>query len=228
MTPHTPTDTPAKARPEAPPAGPLEGKTICISPGHPSDTGEGATGPAGTTETHINWVISLKLKEALQKQGAKVVMGKGAENEKVTNRRSAEIANESNADLFLRIHCDSGTGSGFGIFYPDQQGRRGDVAGPSRTVIAESHVAAKAIESGMRGVLAGKLRSRGVLGDSITYVGEQQGALTGSIFSEVPVVCVEMCMLTNRADEKFITSDSGQEVMVTAIVAGVKTYLCGG
>lgn len=69
--------------------------------------------------------------------------------------------------------------------------------------------------------LKGSLRDNGLKTDVQTAVGAKQGALTGSIFSQVPAVLVEMVVLTNRRDEAFILSKSGRAKMVEALTAGV-------
>ena len=58
-----------------------------------------------------------------------------------------------------------------------------------------------------------------------TAVGGRQGALTGSIFSEVPVVLVEMATITLRGDEAFMASERGQARMARALAAGVRAAL---
>jgi N-acetylmuramoyl-L-alanine amidase len=68
------------------------------------------------------------------------------------------------------------------------------------------------------------LKDGGVRGDSRTLVGSRQGALTGSIFSEVPVVLVEMVVLSNARDAAFIKSASGQALMARAIADGIVRY----
>jgi len=205
-------------------ANPLAGRTICIDPGHPSETSAGCKGPTGVTENHINWVIALKLKDVLVARGASVVLTKSAENEKVTNRQRAAIANAANAAIMIRLHCDAASRSGFSLYYPDRQGTKYGHTGPSAEVQAASRIAANALHTGMKSVLAGILPSRGIHGDSATYVGSRQGALTGSIFSQVPTVTIEMCVLTVASDERFINSAGGQETMVKALAAGLETY----
>ena len=203
---------------------PLAGKTICIDPGHPSETSPGTHGPSGVTENHINWVIARQLRDALVAGGANVVLTKSAENQKVTNRRRAEIANENNSDIMIRLHCDAAPYSGFTIYYPDRQGERYGVTGPSPAVINASRAAAQPFYQGMKSVLAGHLAGHGVRGDSATYIGSRQGALTGSIFSQVPVLTIEMCVLTNASDERFIISQTGQQLMVQALQNGLEAY----
>ena len=205
----------------------LTGRTICIDPGHPSETSAGTSGPNGVSENHINWLIALKLKETLQSVGANVVMTKQSEGEYVTNRRRAEIANAANADLMIRLHCDAANARGYAVYAPDRTGTVSGVSGPSSTVISASTGMMGAFYEGMKSVLAGTLSGRGTHGDSATYVGSRQGALTGSIFSQVPTLTVEMCVLTNAQDEAFINSASGQAKMVEALRAGLE-YAFGG
>jgi N-acetylmuramoyl-L-alanine amidase len=59
------------------------------------------------------------------------------------------------------------------------------------------------------------------LGDSRTAIGSRQGALTGSIFSRVPVATVEMAVLTGAGDARLIASPEGQPRMADAIAAGI-------
>jgi N-acetylmuramoyl-L-alanine amidase len=212
----------------AAPAGsgkPLTGKTICIDPGHPSENGNGTKGPGGYTELAANWKVALTLKEYLRQAGATVVLTKSQENETVKNRRRAEIANKAKAHLMIRLHCDAASGSGFALYYPDRKGTVQGVTGPPQSVIAASKQAAEAIYPAMKAALKGALKARGMLGDSKTLIGGRQGALTGSIFSEVPIVTVEMVVLTNKSDEEFIRSDAGRKKMAAALRAGIVAYL---
>jgi len=49
--------------------------------------------------------------------------------------------------------------------------------------------------------------------------------LTGSIFSQVPVVLAEMCVLSNRKDEAFILQEKNQDQLARAMAAGVQAVL---
>ena len=90
--------------------------------------------------------------------------------------------------------------------------------------MAASHQAAKIFQPAVIAALHGALRDAGIKGDSQTGVGSKQGALTGSIFSHVPALTVEMCVLTNAHDYKFIRTTAGQEQMAQALLAGVEAY----
>jgi N-acetylmuramoyl-L-alanine amidase len=204
--------------------GSLSGKVICLDPGHPSETSAGTRGK-NLTENRANWLVAVQLKALLQSRGAKVVMTKQAENEKVTNQRRAEIANGAGADLMLRLHCDAASARGLSVYYPDRQGTKGSVRGPSPEVISASRRVAKAFYPAAMASLAGKHPGRGIHGDSATAIGSKQGALTGSIFSKVPVLTVEMVVLTNAQDEAFIASQAGRDALVKALAAGVAAAL---
>ena len=205
--------------------GPLRGFIVCLDPGHTSETSQGTASRDGRlTERHVNWVIGQRLRTLLEEAGATVILTKRSEGQVVANRRRAEIANAAHAGLLLRLHCDSGEASGLATYYPDRQGRRFGVAGPSPLVIAASRRAARIFQPAVIAALNGAERDAGIKGDSQTAIGGKQGALTGSIFSRVPALTVEMCVLTNAHDYRFIRTSAGQEVMAQALLAGVAAY----
>lgn len=216
-------NVPVTPKPAARPAavsGNLSGKVICLDPGHPSETSAGTRG-AKITEIRANWQVALRLKRVLQTMGARVVMTKNTENEKVVNRRRAEIANAAKADLMVRLHCDCGGGPGLAVYYPDRQGTKFGVTGPSPLIISSSRRAAQAFYPAAIAALRGKVGGKGIHGDSGTFVGGKQGALTGSIFAKIPVFTVEMVVLTQKHDDDFISSEAGQTAMASALAAGV-------
>jgi|GEM_PF-1319891 len=200
-------------------------QVVVIDPGHPSENGVGAHGHE-VAEVTTAWEVAVLLRDHLQAAGFDVRMTKTAEWEMVRNVRRAEIANEAGAALMVRLHCDVGNGSGFAIYYPDRQGRAEGHIGPSPDVMKHSRAAALALDSAMAAELSpSHLRNGGVLGDSKTYIGSRQGALTGSIFSHVPVVTVEMAVLTAAGDARFISSPEGQRRMARALAAGIIRYV---
>lgn len=199
----------------------IEAQTICIDPGHPSENGIGTKGKK-TTEVGVAWEVALKLKTLLTEGGYKVILTKKSEREKVTNRVRADIANKANADLVVRLHCDAGTGKGLAIYYPGETGRTGSHRGPTKEVIATSKAAAAKFHPAAVKVLKGSLADSGLHTDRKTFIGSRQGALTGSIFSKVPVLLVEMCVLQNPKDEAFIATDAGKIKMAKALQAGVE------
>ncbi|HEU4595369.1 MAG TPA: N-acetylmuramoyl-L-alanine amidase [Pyrinomonadaceae bacterium] len=209
-------------------SSPVAARTvICIDPGHPSEVASGMTAQNGTNETRVAWEVALRLKRILEAEGYEVVLTKSAEGELVRNRDRALVANRARAALMVRLHCDASIESGFAVYYPDRRGQTKDgTSGPSPSVIEESRRAAEAVRAGMAEGLAGALRDNGVRTDYQTKVGrEQGGALTGSIFSEVPVVTVEMVVLSDPDDAEFIKAEAGQQRMAEAIADGITRFV---
>jgi N-acetylmuramoyl-L-alanine amidase len=199
-------------------------QVVCIDPGHPSENGLGTKGKR-ITEVRAAWLVALELQKLLERDGFTVILTKKSELEKKTNRERAEVANAAKADLMVRLHCDAASGSGFSVHYPSQAGKVRAKTGPSAAVIQASGRLAKPFHSAMRKSLSGTLRDRGLRTDLQTMIGKRQGALTGSIYSEVPVVLVEMCKLQEAKDDLFMASPEGRKKMAEALHAGVRAAL---
>ena len=194
---------------------------VCLDPGHPSENSDGRELLNGVREVEINWAVAQALQKLLQEKGSAVVLTKSSVGEHVTNKRRAEIANHSAADLMLRLHADSEGPGGFTLYYPRKQGQTKGVRGPSPAVIEASGRAAKVFQGAFASELRGQLKDNGIKGDEQTFIGGKQGALTGSIYSAVPTLLVEMCNLAKPADAEWIRKPANQRAMAKALVAGV-------
>lgn len=199
-------------------------KIIAIDPGHPSET-SGGCAHHGLKEVDICWEVALRLEKLISADPAfKPIKTKSAVDTMVTNRQRAETANAAGAALLVRLHCDSGKGSGCTVYYPDQQGTSQGVTGPSASVIEQSRNAAECMQKGLARALGTRLKLNPVKTDSVTAVGAKQGALTGSIFSQVPAVVIEMVYLNNASDAALIKTSDGQNLLAEAIFAGIREY----
>lgn len=198
---------------------------VCVDPGHPSETSDGAYAH-GLSENTLNWQVALKLAAQLKQRGIKYVMTKTSLHQNVTNRRRAEIANGDNmyhqpCSLFLRLHCDTGSGHGYTWYYPSAPARKGSVTGPPLAICAASGHAAHVLNAAMKSILTGSLMTNPVKTDKSTFVGGKQGALTGSIFARVPTALIEMCFINQQHDARFINSSNGQDLMARALTNGI-------
>jgi N-acetylmuramoyl-L-alanine amidase len=125
----------------------------------------------------------------------------------------------------VRLHCDAGGDEGFAVYFPDRQATKDQTTGPSQAVMERSKLLAQAIDGEMARSFVGMLKNGGVRGDSQTAIGSKQGALTASIFSQIPIVTIEMVVLSNRADAEFIKSETGQERLAQAIASGIGIFV---
>jgi N-acetylmuramoyl-L-alanine amidase len=198
---------------------------IVIDPGHPSEVSDGAVVQNGTTEVKTAWEVGQRLQRLLTAHGYRVVMTKSAERELVTNVQRAEIGNREHAALVVRLHCDASADSGYAIYHPDRSATVQGRTGPGESVRRSSQAAAESLHVSMARRLAGHLKDGGVRGDSKTAIGVKQGALTGSVFSDVPVVLVEMVTLSNARDARFIVDPQGQSLMAQAIAEGIGRFV---
>src|SRR4051812_26876348 len=200
-------------------------RTIVIDPGHPSEVSSGLNIQNGTSETHVAWQVAQQLSAELKARGYRVVLTKPREDQTVTNIERAEIGNREKASLVVRLHCDASSDSGYAIYYPDRTGTAHGKTGPTDDVMQRSQAAAESMHVSLARALDGRLKDDGVRGDSKTAVGSKQGALTGSIFSEVPVVLVEMVTLSNARDARFIKNADNRKRMARTIADGVERYV---
>ena len=194
---------------------------ICIDPGHSKAT----VGTRGRKliEYQICWTMALKLKAELTKRGYAVVLAKPNRDVNTPTEDRARLASKVHAALFLRLHCDAGNESGIATFFPAQQGTALGTTGPAPAVLKASRQAAHLFHHDLIKTLHGALHNRGIRTDAQTAVGSKQGgALTGSIFSEVPVILVEMCVLQQKNDEAFLASPHGQNLLTRALADGVQ------
>ncbi len=202
---------------------------VCIDPGHPSETSEGAAAN-GLVENTLNWQVAQRLASRLNDLRIPWVMTKASLHQRVTNMRRAEIANGANqygvpCAIFIRLHCDEGGGRGFTWYYPDRAARKYGVYGPPRDVQILSRAAAQTMNGAMIPLLRGSLAPNPIKTDAATGVGGNQGGvLTGSIFARVPTALIEMCFINKRSDARFIGSAAGQKKMANALAQGIVAW----
>ena len=103
-----------------------EVKTIVIDPGHQAkgDSSKEPIGPGATEtkakvttgatgistkqkESELVLEVALLLEKALNQEGYNVIMTRTTNNVNISNQERATIANNANADAFIRIHADS-------------------------------------------------------------------------------------------------------------------------
>lgn len=206
----------------------LSGKVICLDPGHGitseseqekmsplSDETKPAyvSGASGEcqTEEELNLAVAELVKERLEELGAEVYMTRTENEATVSNLERAEMANEREADLCVRIHADGTEDSsahGFSVLVP-----AGEYLG-TPSIVEPSREAAVAVEESLAESTGAK--DRGIV---------EREDLTGFNWSEVPVILVEMGFLSNPEEDEKMATVSYREKLADGISGGVEKWL---
>ena len=190
----------------------LTDKVIIIDAGH-GGIDPGANRP-GVAEKDINLAISLELKEVLNRYGAKVVLSRQSDielspacnNEQVRGRyhrdlmARAEMAEESDADLFISIHANAVSNAqrhGAEVFYS-----------------AKSAVGKQLAESIQAELCT--VTQTGHLAKNADYFVLRR--------NKIPAVLIEAGYITNPAERQLLQTPDYQHKLAEAIAKGISTY----
>lgn len=204
-------------------------KIIAIDPGHQSkgDSKTEAIGPGaktkkarvagGTTgvsskvpEYKLTLQIAKKVKKELEKRGYEVVMTRTKNNVNISNKERAILANESGANLCIRLHADGselGSVNGASALYPSK-----DNPYVSKLSAKSKKLAQAVIKNYCRATGA---RNRGTV---------KRDDLTGTNWSTIPVIVLEMGFMSNSKEDKNMQKSSYQKKMVKGICDGIDAY----
>ena len=165
----------------------------------------------GTPEGELTLAVGLKLRDALEARGVRVVMTRTSQNVDLSNVERAQLANQAGADLFIRIHADgSGDDSARGVhvLYPSSiEGWTDDIAAPSRRA-AELALAALVAATGAL--------DRGL---------DARQDMTGFNWSDVPVVLPEIGFMTNRDEDRLLSDSAYQDKIAQALADAALRFL---
>lgn len=207
----------------------VSGKQIVgIDPGHQShgDSSTEPVGPGSTTykakvaggtrgtatgkaEYQLTLEVAKKLKTKLWNRGYQVVMTRTKNDVNISNKERAQLINESGADICVRIHADGGPSSARGatVLCPSADNRYISRLYSRSKKLSECLITSYCSATG--------LRNRG-----ISY----RDDLTGTNWSTVPTTLLELGFMTNSAEDRYLSSASGQKAMVQGMADGIDAY----
>lgn len=172
----------------------------------------GATGVStGKLESQINLEVGIKLKAKLEASGYQVVMIRESQDVNISNRERAEIANNSGAAAFIRLHCNSDNSS--------------SVNGTLTMAPSNNNPYCAQIAS------SSKQLSKSVLNNICNQTGSRnRGVLISDTMSGInwcliPVTIVEMGFLSNPTEDRLLSDDDYQNKIVNGIVLGINEFL---
>ena len=165
----------------------------------------------GLAEYQLNLDIAKQVKACLAERDFQVVMTRENHETSVSNQDRAKIANESGAELCVRIHAN-------GSESPESAGALCLVMSP------DNPYAGGLYEESFR--LAEKVLNSYCAATGIYNRGVQtDDTMTGINWSQVPVIILEMGFMTNQQDDTQMADPEFQQKMAEGIANGIASYI---
>ena len=204
-------------------------KIICIDAGHQTRAnlekepiGPGAKttkfkvtgGTSGLWTKQTEYALALKvakkLRKVLKKRGYKVIMCRTKNDVNISNSERAAIANEANADVFIRIHAN-------GAANKSVNGAMTICQTKNNPYNANVYKKSKLLSEKVLDSIVGKS------GCKKLYIWETD-TMSGINWSQVPVTIVEMGYMTNETEDRALNTASYQKKMAEGMADGIDAY----
>ena len=173
-------------------------------------TGGTAGVATGKPEYKLTLEASLILGKLLEKRGVKIIYTRTTHDVNMSNKERAEIANQSHADLFVRIHADGSTNrnvKGLSVLTPSEDDQF------TKAIYQDSLMASQLI-------LDETKKNPAVKVNGISY----RGDLSGFNWSKVPSTLIEMGFMSNPSEDKNLSDTGYLTNLLTSISNGIINY----
>ena len=166
----------------------------------------------GQTEYELNLRVSMLLRDELIRRGFSVVMIRETNNVHISNMERAEIANKYEAAAYIRIHANSWTDETMSGAMTISQSASNPYPSCAAHYPQSSRMAYYILEAFCEQTGIGKQRIR------------EMDDMTGTNWSRVPTVIVEMGFLSNRSDDRLMATEYFRQEAAIGIANGLEDY----
>lgn len=171
----------------------------------------GTTGcVSGWAEYELNLAVALKLRDELETRGYQVIMVRETDDVDISNSERAAVANDAEADAFIRIHANGSENESVNgamtICQTEDNPYNGELYQSCRKLadcVLEELVAAAGC------------KSRKVW---------ETDTMSGINWCQVPVTIVEMGYMTNKEEDALMATEEYQDKLVEGIANGIDRF----
>ena len=192
------------------------GYTIVIDAGHqarqnkeqePSTAGK----VSGLDEYELNLILALKLQDILEERGYEVIQVRTTHDVDIPNSERAAIANEAEADAFIRIHANGSSDSSV-------KGAETICQKPDNPWNGDIYEECRALSDAVIDALA---EETGCENDGVW----ETNSMSGINWCAVPVTIVEVGYMSNPEEDELLGQEDYQNKIALGIANGIDDFI---